>query len=258
MLSQFKKDKLNVMVFENRQLLGNTAAVMVSDRIKSLLEEKQYINIIFAAAPSQNEFLEALINDSTINWERINAFHMDEYLGLPEAAPQLFGSFLKSKLFVHVPFRSVNYINANSPGIQKECDRYTELLTNNPPDIVCMGIGENTHIAFNDPHKADFNDPKSIKMVALDLICRQQQVNDSCFNTLKDVPGYALTLTIPALMKAPFIFCMVPGQTKASAIWHTLTEPVTENYPSTILRNHDDAILFVDVDSYSNFKNDLI
>src|SRR5206468_12086377 len=109
-------------------------------------------------------------------------------------------------------------------------------------------------IAFNDPHKADFSDPKSIKIVSLDQACRQQQVNDGCFNSIKEVPAYALTLTIPALMKAPFICCIVPGKTKASAVWHTLNEPVTEAYPSTVLRTHKDAVLFLDEDSYSNFK----
>jgi len=255
---QFKKDKLDILVFDDRQSLGEAAAAMVSDKIRDLITQKKDVNIIFAAAPSQNEFLHTLVSDTTIPWEKINAFHMDEYLGLRDDAPELFGSFLKSRIFARVPFRSVNYINAGAPDIQQECERYTELLTINPPDIVCMGIGENTHIAFNDPHKADFNDVKIIKMVSLDLVCRQQQVNDGCFNTLKEVPGYALTLTIPALMKAPFIYCMVPGRTKAEAVWRTLTEPVTEDYPSTILKTHNSATLFVDKDSYNKYQNNAI
>ena len=255
---KFKKDKLDILVFDDRQLLGEAAAAMVSDKIRDLLSQKKDVNIIFAAAPSQNEFLQALVNDTSIAWQNVNAFHMDEYLGLDEGSPVLFGSFLRSRIFGLVPFQSVNYINASAPDIQKECERYTELLTDNPPDIVCMGIGENTHIAFNDPHKADFNDPKSIKMVSLDLVCRQQQVNDGCFETLKEVPAYALTLTIPALMKAPFIYCMVPGKTKAAAVWHTLAQPVTEDHPSTILKTHNAATLFLDEDSYSNIKNNPI
>jgi len=202
---QLKKDKLGILVFDDRQSLGEAAAAMVSDKIKDLLSRKNDVNIIFAAAPSQNEFLQALVSDATIAWQKINAFHMDEYLGLPEDSPQLFGSYLRSRFFGLVPFKSVNYIKAGATDIQKECERYTELLTAHPPDIVCMGVGENTHIAFNDPHKADFNDPKSIKMVSLDLVCRQQQVNDGCFATLKEVPAYALTLTIPILLNAPFI-----------------------------------------------------
>ena len=215
MVPQFKKDKLDVLVYDDRQSLGQAAAMMVGNQIKRLLITKPFVNIIFAAAPSQNEFLQALGTDSTIPWEKINAFHMDEYLGLDDSAPQLFSLFLKARLFDHVQLRSVNYINGNAVDVQKECGRYTALLNNNPPDITCMGIGENTHLAFNDPHKADFNDPGLVKLVELDMASRLQQVNDGCFNTLQEVPTQALTLTIPALLKAEYIYCMVPGKTKA-------------------------------------------
>jgi len=254
MLLQFKKDNLTVQVYNDRPSLGTAAASMIGSRIKDLLEHKPSINIIFAAAPSQNETLEALVNDNTIQWDRINAFHMDEYLGLEADAPQSFGNFLKEKLFGRVTFRSINYINAGATDKDAECARYSKLLADNPPDLVCMGIGENTHLAFNDPPVADFNDPEKVKMVSLDLACRQQQVNDGCFTSLDEVPEFALTLTIPMLLSAPFIYCMVPGKTKAAAIVHTLTAHVNETYPSTILRTHPAAILFVDEDSYQNFK----
>jgi glucosamine-6-phosphate deaminase len=251
MLLKSKKDKLTLMVFNNRQSLAEAAAMMVGEKIKYLLSLKRYINIIFAAAPSQNEFLNALVLDRSIDWSRINAFHMDEYLGLPEDASQLFGNFLRSRLFDRVPFKSVNFINAKLQDVEQECDRYTELLNDFPPDIVCMGIGENAHIAFNDPGVANFSDPVSVKMVELDMACMQQQVNDGCFNSLNEVPTHALTLTIPSLMRASFIYCIVPGETKAAAVWHTLNDSINEQYPSTILRNHDNAILFVDSDSYN-------
>ena len=256
MVLQFKKDKLKVLVYDDRQLLGEAAAMMVSIQIKDLLQTKPFVNIIFAAAPSQNEFLQALGTDHSIPWEQINAFHMDEYLGLDDTAPQLFSLFLKAMLFDRLQLRSVNYINGNAVDVQKECSRYAALLNNNPPDITCMGIGENTHLAFNDPHKANFNDPELVKLVELDMASRLQQVNDGCFNTLQDVPLLALTLTIPALLKAEYIYCMVPGKTKQAAIKHTLSEPVTEAYPSTILRTHGAATLFVDRDSYHHLKND--
>jgi glucosamine-6-phosphate deaminase len=251
MRNKFKKDKLEVLVFEDRNSLGQTAAKIVSEKFKELLVSRPHINVIFAAAPSQNEFLAALIEDITIPWSKINAFHMDEYLGLPETAPQQFGTFLRARLFSLVPFLSVNYINGNAYDVQDECRRYAALLDKNPPDVVCMGIGENTHIAFNDPHKADFNDPEKVKMVELDRVCRQQQVNDGCFASLKEVPGYALTLTIPTLMQATFVYCMVPGKTKAAAVAHTLNQPISKDHPSTILRKHTAAMLFVDMDSYS-------
>lgn len=247
-------NKLEVFVLKNREALGKTAAEMVSSKIKQLLVTKPAINIIFAAAPSQNEFLSTLIADETIEWPKINAFHMDEYLGLPDNAPQLFSSFLKKSIFFRVPFRSVNCINGNPENPAEECARYAALLKKYPADIVCMGVGENTHIAFNDPHVANFNDSELVKTVTLDLACRQQQVNDGCFATLQDVPQHAITLTVPALMRASHLFCMVPGLNKAEAINYTLNEPVSERYPSTILKTHSGAVLFVDEDSYSKVE----
>lgn len=247
----FKIDKLEVFVLKDRKTLGGYAAKRAAEKIKQIASEKTAVNIIFAAAPSQNEFLECLLADTTIPWGHINAFHMDEYLGLPEAAPQSFGSFLNERLFSHVPFKSVNLINGHTEDVESECVRYSSLLQNFPPDIVCLGIGENTHLAFNDPPVANFKDTETIKKVTLDEACRQQQVNDGCFQSLNEVPRYALTLTIPALMQASYIFCMVPGKLKAGAIAHTLSEPISERYPSTILRTHENAILFVDQESYT-------
>lgn len=176
---------------------------------------------------------------------------MDEYVGLESDAPQGFGNFLKDKIFSKVKFKTVNYINGQAQDLEKECKRYEDLLKQFPPHIVCMGIGENTHIAFNDPHVADFEDPKLLKIVDLDKACRIQQVNDGCFATIDKVPEYALTLTIPALIRGKEIFCMVPGKTKANAIKLTLSEDIKKEYPSTILRRHNSAVLFVDQDSYS-------
>ncbi|MGA0557609.1 glucosamine-6-phosphate deaminase [Larkinella sp. VNQ87] len=251
MLSSSQTNQLTVRRFPTRALLGEQAAQAASERIRSLLAERETISIIFAAAPSQNEFLAALAPETAIDWSRIHAFHMDEYVQLPDEAPQRFGNFLKERLFDRVPFRSVNYLNGNAPDLAAECERYSSLLRQYPVDIVCMGIGENGHIAFNDPHVADFNDPVWVKVVDLDPVCRQQQVNDGCFDQLAAVPTHALTLTIPALMQAPHIFCMVPGINKASAVFHTLHSPVSETHPSTILRLHEAATLFIDDKSAS-------
>ncbi|WP_257668349.1 glucosamine-6-phosphate deaminase [Parapedobacter tibetensis] len=248
-IQERKVDSLVVKEYANRMELGDAAARAVIDTINQLLEHRQTVNIVFAAAPSQNEFLEALILADEVDWSRINAFHMDEYIGLAESAPQGFGNFLKERIFAKVPFHSVHYLDGNNPDPQKECLRYADLLDKYPTDIVCMGIGENSHIAFNDPHVADFNDPEPVKIVDLDLECRQQQVNDGCFAALKEVPSYALTLTIPTLLGAQYIFCMVPGSNKAKAVRHTLEEAVNPVYPSTILRRHPQAVLFIDKDS---------
>lgn len=244
MLQEFKADQLTVKIFADRKELGEAAAVMAAATLRYLLAHKEEVNVIFAAAPSQQEFLAALKVAPDIAWNRVNAFHMDEYIGLPADAPQGFGNFLRKAIFDALDFKSVNYINGplNETG-------YAQLLQASPPDIVCMGIGENGHLAFNDPPVADFNDPLLVKVVELDLACRQQQVNDGCFTQLESVPTHAVTLTIPAMMQAPYIYCMVPGPAKAVAVRNTIEQPLQHAFPSTILRTHPGAILFLDAQS---------
>lgn len=244
-----QKDKLKVMIFDTREEMGNKAGSDTAACIKKLLSEKEEVNMIFAAAPSQNETLSALINAEGIDWSRVNAFHMDEYIGLSPDAPQGFGNFLKNAIFSRLPFKSVNYIYAEGESAEETCARYTKLIKENPIDIVCLGIGENGHIAFNDPWVADFNDGKVIKKVALDEVCRQQQVNDGCFAKLDDVPKYALTLTVPTLFNADYLFCTVPAPTKADAVYKTVNNEINEDLPATIMRRHDNAIMYCDKDS---------
>lgn len=244
---KFIKDKLAVKVFENRKLMGKAAATDVADCIKQMLSEKKEINMIFAAAPSQNEFLEELV-DSGVEWERINAFHMDEYIGLPLDAEQRFGTFLKERIFGRVPFKSVHYINGQAQP-EKECDRYSLLLKQYPVDIVCLGIGENGHIAFNDPHVAKFDDPELVKVVALDEKCRMQQVHDGCFRSIELVPTQAISLTIPSLVAAEYMFCIVPASTKAQAVYDTIYGEISESCPASILRTKANAVLYLDSDS---------
>lgn len=160
-------------------------------------------------------------------------------------------NFLKDHLFDHVSCREVHYMNGNAPDIQQECKRYADLLVKYPADIVVLGIGENTHLAFNDPHAADFNDPLIVKVVDLDEDCRTQQVNDGCFTSIEEVPAHALTITMPALFKSTYAYAIVQGSFKANAIYHTINSDISELYPSTILRKHDDATLFIDENSAS-------
>jgi glucosamine-6-phosphate deaminase len=247
-------DNLKVEIYTGRLAMGIAAAEIVAKKISQLQRKQDVVNIIFAAAPSQNEFLAALISQEGIDWSKVNAFHMDEYIGLPGGHAALFSSFLERKLFEHLPFRSLNCISCNAKDVQVECDRYAELLAQRPPDIVCMGIGGNGHIAFNDPHVADFNDPLRVKIVDLDHECRMQQVNDGCFLQLNDVPAKAITLTVPALLAGKHIYCIVPGKNKAKAVDRTLNGPVTEQCPASVLRTHADAILFLDNDSSALIK----
>lgn len=248
---EFKKDKLDVKIYETRDEMGKGAAEDIRNCILEMLKEKDEINMIFAAAPSQNDMLLHLCEYDDIEWERINAYHMDEYIGLNPDAPQCFSNFLKKYIFDLKPFKSVNCINAGAKDAEEECERYSKLLKENPVDIVCMGIGENGHIAFNDPHVAEFNDKKIVKVVSLDDVCRMQQVNDGCFEKIDDVPKFALTLTIPTLMSAKYNFCVVPAITKANAVKRTVEGEISEECPATILRQKDGAIMYCDKDSSS-------
>lgn len=250
----FKKDKLEVRIHDTRDKMGIAAAEDIANAIKKLLSEKDEINMIFAAAPSQNDMLLHLCEKTDIEWERINAFHMDEYIGLNPDAPQCFSNFLKERIFDLKPFKSVNLINASATDPKVECERYSKLLKEYPVDIVCMGIGENGHIAFNDPHVADFNDSETVKPVSLDEVCRMQQVNDGCFNSINDVPKFALTLTIPTLVSAKYNFCVVPASNKANAVKNTVEGEIGEWCPATVLRNKENAILYCDADSGALLK----
>ena len=250
-MKSFVKDTLKVNIYDSRKAMGDAAAADIKNAIVEALASKAEINMIFAAAPSQNEVLAALAADPDIEWGRINAYHMDEYIGLSKEAPQGFGNFLRAHLFDLVPFKSVNCIASDATDAEAECARYSKLLAENPTDIVVMGIGENGHIAFNDPPVANFADKCKAKPVKLDEICRNQQVNDGCFEKLSDVPTHAITLTVPALVSAPKLFCIVPAKTKAWAVKETLTGKIDEHCPASILRTHSDATLYLDPDSSS-------
>ena len=248
-IKQIAADRLQVNVFENRDAMGRAAAKAAGERLRALLDKKAEVNVIFAAAPSQNETLKFLALEEGIDWGRVNAFHMDEYIGLDPSAPQAFGTYLREHVFSKLPFRSVNYINGQAEDVAAECARYGGLLDENPVDMVCLGIGENGHIAFNDPWVADFDDPVPVKAVPLDPVCRQQQVNDGCFACIDDVPTHALTLTIPALTRAAHLICTVPAATKAWAVGQTVRAAISVDVPATIMRMHGDAVMFCDKDS---------
>jgi glucosamine-6-phosphate deaminase len=250
-MTTFHVERLGVAVERNRQALGIAAAARAADILTRGLASQDRMRVIFAAAPSQNEMLAVLTRTPQIDWSRIEAFHMDEYLGLPAGAPQLFSSYLQEHLFSRVRMRSVHLLNAQAADPEAECARYAALLAEKPIDLVCMGIGENGHIAFNDPPVADFDDPLRVKVVRLDDACRRQQVNDGCFPSLETVPRTALTLTVPALMSATVLNAAVPGPAKAEAVRRTLEEPVATSCPASILRTHPSALLFLDLESAS-------
>lgn len=253
-ITEIKYDKLTVRIFPDRKLLGKSAAENISNLLMELLEIQGEARMIFAAAPSQNEFLAELIQVRGINWKKVTAFHMDEYLGLDTNSDQLFSKYLTDKIFSKVHFKTVHMINPQND-TEKECKRYESLLKEKPIDIVCMGIGENGHIAFNDP-PADFNDPHFVKIVELDQPCRQQQVNDGCFPSLDKVPEKAVTLTVPALMSGKHLSVVVPGKNKADAVKRSLLNEISTLCPGSIIREHNNVILYLDRDSASKINTD--
>jgi glucosamine-6-phosphate deaminase len=246
-VKEFLAGKLKVRIYPDRNTMGKAVASDVALKMMEIIALKDNLRMIFAAAPSQNEFLAALCNYN-LDWGKVDGFHMDEYVGINEDAPQGFGNFLKKAIFGLKPFKSVNLIHPNATDPEAECLRYSALINQKPVDICAMGIGENGHLAFNDPPVADFNDQLTVKTVELDQLCRQQQVNDGCFPHISEVPKHAYTLTIPTLLGCSNLFVTVPGISKADAVYKTLNNLVGETCPSTILRNYN-AILYLDKDS---------
>lgn len=244
---------LRVEVYRTRAELGAAAAATCRRRIHDVLARRRVCRMIFGAAPSQNELLAALRESPDIAWERIEAFHMDEYRGLAAEAPQRLASFLRNALFEQVPLRAAHLLDSAGLPADQEGRRYADLLEAGPIDVVCLGVGENGHLAFNDPSVADFDDPKLLKEVLLDRACRLQQVNDGCFASFAEVPERAITLTIPSLLRGESLICCVPGERKAEAVKAMLKGPIAESCPASVLRRHPDCTLYLDIDSAADW-----
>jgi glucosamine-6-phosphate deaminase len=229
--------------FPDREALGKAAAHDIAEALTRRLASQPNVRMIFASAPSQETTLRALAGQPGIDWGRVTAFHMDEYLGLDKDAPQRFGNWLRAVLFDQVPIGAAHLIDPDAP-----VEHYSELLAAAPIDILCLGIGVNGHLAFNDP-PADFDDPALVKVVKLDEVSRMQQVDDGCFSTLDEVPSSAITLTIPALLSAAELFCMVPGAAKRAAVTCALYGPIDGKLPASALRTHPRCTIYVDKES---------
>jgi glucosamine-6-phosphate deaminase len=240
-------DSLAIHVADSRNAMAERAAAEIAADVRSHLREQPGVRMIFAAAPSQAEMLHALCRQPDIDWPRVTAFHMDEYIGLSAGAPQRFAAWLCRNLFDRLPFGAVHLLDPGNHPLHAAA-QYETLLHTAPIDIVCCGVGANGHIAFNDP-PADFDDPLAIKLVELDELCRQQQVDDRCFASLDQVPRHALTLTVPTLLAAHRIFCTVPGVIKRNAVHRMLTGVISPECPASALRRHPQCTLYLDPDS---------
>lgn len=244
-IKKFYKDKLKVEVFEDKEDMGRDAASFVAKNLTQALEHKGFANLILGTGTSQYPLLEALLKKE-IDWTKINLFHLDEYIGLSDHHPASFRKFLKERVADKMAFKSVNYLKGDADDIDAEISRYTGLLKDHPVDVACIGIGENGHIAFNDPPIADFNDPQYLKVVELDRDCRKQQVDEGWFSTIETVPEKAVTLTITAIMECKVLCCTVPDERKSEAVYKTLNDEINTCCPASVMRKHANAVLFLD------------
>ena len=245
MTYEFMKDKLRVDVSPTATEMGVRAAAVVAGKLQKAVEERGAANLILGTGASQYPLHDALLR-LDVEWAKINLYHLDEYIGISDDHPASFRKFLRERIAATIKPQSVHYLAGDCPNIDVEIDRYAQLLRANPVDVACIGIGENGHIAFNDPGVADFNDPEYLKVVELDDACRRQQVGEGWFPSLPDVPGKAVTLTVPAIMSCRFLCCTVPDERKSEAVYNALTHDISTSCPASVLRTHCDAVLFLD------------
>lgn len=245
---------MDVRIYDRKDVLGSAAAAHVAGLIRQSILEREQARVIFATGASQYEFLAALVAEQRdLDWSRVTAFHLDEYLDLPESHPASFRRYLRERLFGVLPFRRVHLLDGTAPDPQVEAARYEALLRLGPVDLACIGIGENAHLAFNDP-PADFNTRKWVHIVQLDEACRRQQVGEGHFATMNDVPKRALSLSIPAILAARNISCVAPEARKAAAVQCALEGPVTPDCPASALQLHQRVTLFLDRESAAGLK----
>jgi glucosamine-6-phosphate deaminase len=247
-MSTFSADALTVITSPTRAEMGQRAGEHAAHAIEQAIRHHGEARIILASAPSQNETLATLMR-APIDWHRVTIFHMDEYLGLPENHPQTFRAYQRDHVLRWAHGATFHGIAGETAHPSAECARYGELLAEGPIHLCCLGVGENGHLAFNDPPVADFEDRAYVKVVELEESCRKQQVNDGCFESLRHVPTHAITLTIPALMRAEVLVCSVPGPRKAKAVKAAVRDPINEACPATVMRRHSAATLYLDAES---------
>ncbi|HHW09038.1 MAG TPA: glucosamine-6-phosphate deaminase [Firmicutes bacterium] len=241
-------DQLTVKVYATKEEMGQAAAQEAAAAFRTMLSQKgQPVNMVFSTGASQFAFVAAL-KEAGIDWQKVHAYHLDEYVGISSDHPASFRLWLRQRVDQPLQPAAFNYIEGDAADTDAECRRYEALLKANPIDIGYVGIGENGHIAFNDP-PADFNDSRWVKVVELDMVCRRQQVGEGWFATIDDVPKYAISQTVPAIMSFRKIISVVPEARKAEAVRRTLTGPISPTCPASILRTHPDALLMLDADS---------
>jgi glucosamine-6-phosphate deaminase len=247
----FHVDRLSVQIYNSESDMAQDVADITHKYLQSLLQHQDTAAVLLATGNSQLQFLAALMALGGVDWSRITLFHLDEYLGISADHPASFRYYMRERVEKRVYPHKFHYIQGDTLEPLTECDRYTKLLQAQPIDLCCLGIGENGHLAFNDPSVANFQDPYSVKLVKLDTANRQQQVNTGQFPHLDSVPQYAFTVTLPLICSAKKILCLAPAQRKAQIVERMLHGLVTTDCPASILRQQPQANLFLDVNSAS-------
>lgn len=242
---------MKIIIEENKQQLGKKAAKEGAILISDAIQKKGEANIIVATGASQFEMISALVKED-VDWSKVTAFHLDEYIGIPESHPASFRKYLKERFADIVPLKKFNYVNGDIDP-KEECERLKGLINSVDIDVAFIGIGENSHIAFNDP-PADFETKEPYIVVNLDEACRRQQLGEGWFATFEDVPKRAISMSINQIMKSKAIICSVPDGRKADAVKKTVESPVTPMVPSSILKEHDTVMLYLDKDSAALLK----
>ena len=243
--NSFACERLTVDIYPDRQEAGAAGASIAAEEIQRVLAHKSETALIFASAVSQEPFLAALRN-CQVDWKRITVFHLDEYAGISPDHPASFRRFLRERLLDYIPVRAFHQLNGKARDLDSECRRYAALLREAQPEMVALGIGENGHLAFIDPHSCDFNDPEDVRVVELDYACRLQQVHDGAFTEVEDVPRLALSITIPVVLRVPRALIFVNGESKSVAVRAALEDPIIEACPASALRQHNHASMFLD------------
>ncbi len=235
--------------------MGRRAAARAAEKMCAAIAQRGEARVIFASAASQFEFIEALIARTEIDWSKVRGFHLDEYVGLAADHPASFRRFLKERLLAKLPcpVKSFTFVGGDAPDTAAECARLEAAIREKPVDLACIGIGENGHIAFNDP-PADFETKAAYAVVALDEVCRRQQVGEGWYPNLDAVPTHAFSMTVPQIMAAQAIVVIVPDDRKAKAVSMAVDGPVTNMCPSSILRTHPDCVLYLDKPAASLLK----
>jgi glucosamine-6-phosphate deaminase len=245
----FHVEGLKVEVHADKYSLGRASAAAAAEAILDLDRSWDPIPVIFATGASQLEMLAALTGRQDIPWNKIAGFHLDEYIGIDANHPASFRRYLRENLTARVAMREFHEIDGNASDPEGYCTQYAERLREANPQLCLLGIGENGHLAFNDPGEADFHDPRAMKAVQLDAACRAQQAAEGWFRTRDEVPTRALTLTIPTILRVPRLILSIPGKRKAAIVKRALFGPISTECPATILRTHAITNLFLDAES---------